>query len=73
MVKRRRCRRSTSGRKVSRDATKSVLSALGDLAKAYPELKGVASATLQDHGLAPGTGGRVVTFFGIVFFPAATA
>ena len=36
-----------------RDATKSVLRTLGDLAKAYPELKDVLSATLQDHGLHP--------------------
>ena len=36
-----------------RDATKSVLRTLGDLAKAYPELKDVLNATLQDHGLHP--------------------
>ena len=36
-----------------RDATKSVLRTLGDLAKAYPELKDVLGATLQDHGLHP--------------------
>ena len=36
-----------------RDATKAVLRTLGDLAKAYPELKDVLSATLQDHGLHP--------------------
>ncbi len=36
-----------------RDATKSVLRTLWDLAKAYPELKDVLNATLQDHGLHP--------------------
>ena len=36
-----------------RDATKSVLRTLGDLAKAYPELKDVLGATLQNHGLHP--------------------